>query len=155
MGLDQCVCDVVRRALRQRRPQHKAAIALAVSGGADSMALLHAAARAVRGQPCPWDCTLSGSMQPINVALFAITVDHGIRPDSKEEAAAVLSACRALDIPARAVTLGLRAGAPGLMATARRERYRALHRVSVEHCVGELWTAHQHGAPLGTCHDPT
>jgi tRNA(Ile)-lysidine synthase len=51
------------------------ALVLAVSGGPDSTALLHLMARWRRNRPAPH--------------LIAVTVDHGLRPEAKREAAAV------------------------------------------------------------------
>ena len=62
------------------------AIVLAVSGGPDSTALLILAARWRRARKC-------------GPKLFAATVDHGLRPQSKHEARAVASLGRALGVP--------------------------------------------------------
>src|SRR6516162_747165 len=55
---------------------HAPALVLAVSGGPDSTALLVLAARWRRARKC-------------GPKLFAATVDHGLRPQSKHEARAV------------------------------------------------------------------
>jgi tRNA(Ile)-lysidine synthase len=81
-------------------------VALAVSGGADSLALMVLAARA------GLDCT-------------AIHVDHGLRPGSGEEASVVAGAARRLGFGFVAVEVVVGDG-PDLEARARRARYAAL-----------------------------
>ena len=62
-------------------PDDGAGLGLAVSGGPDSMAMLHLAAAACPGR------------------VEAATVDHGLRAEAAEEAALVARACTALDVP--------------------------------------------------------
>lgn len=81
-------------------------VAVAVSGGADSMALALLARQ--WGQP------------------QAFIVDHGLRPGSDAEAALTAARLGQLGVPARVLTLtGLPHG-PALAARARTARYRAL-----------------------------
>jgi tRNA(Ile)-lysidine synthase len=65
-------------------------VALAVSGGADSLALLHAMR------------TLAG---PRGWRLAVLTVDHGLRPGSAADAAFVADHAKALGLEARVLTL--------------------------------------------------
>ena len=62
-----------------------AALVLAVSGGPDSTALLWLAAR--------WRARLKRGPK-----LVAVTVDHGLRPESVEEAKAVKRLARELEV---------------------------------------------------------
>ena len=65
-------------------------VAVAVSGGADSLALLHAL-RVLAG-PRDW-------------RLAVLTVDHGLRPGSAADAAFVADHAKSLGLPARLLTL--------------------------------------------------
>jgi tRNA(Ile)-lysidine synthase len=96
-------------------PEHGDALAVAVSGGADSLALLHAL-RVLAG-PRRW-------------RLAVLTVDHGLRPGSAADAAFVADHAKALGLPARVLPLDAadtgrhrRAGPEG---AARAARYEAL-----------------------------
>ncbi len=83
---------------------------LALSGGADSVLLLHLLACAV---PRP--------------AFRAVHVDHNLRgPESQGDARFCENLCRALGVPFRAVAVELDPTAPSLEARAREARYRAL-----------------------------
>ena len=100
-------------------------IALAVSGGPDSMAMLGLAARAYPAR------------------VIAATVDHGLRPESAAEAAMVATCCGKLGVTH--VTLNIEAppGATGnLHAWARQERYQLLMRWAVDAGAPVLCTAH-------------
>jgi tRNA(Ile)-lysidine synthase len=83
---------------------------LALSGGADSVLLLHLAATAV---PRPRLC--------------AVHVDHNLRgPESRADARFCENLCRSLGVPLTTVALELDPRAPSLEARAREARYRAL-----------------------------
>jgi tRNA(Ile)-lysidine synthase len=90
-------------------------VAVAVSGGADSLALLHAL-RVLAG-PRDW-------------RLAVLTVDHGLRPGSAADAAFAADHAKALGLPARVLTLApadLEAHrAAGPEGAARAARYAAL-----------------------------
>jgi tRNA(Ile)-lysidine synthase len=90
-----------------------ARLCVAVSGGLDSVALLHAARAAVSGEP--------------GVSLRAIHVDHGLQAQSKEWTAVCRSQCEALHIPLQVIELHLEVpqGA-SVEAEARRARYAAI-----------------------------
>jgi tRNA(Ile)-lysidine synthase len=99
-------------------------LALAVSGGPDSMALLWLAARALPGQ------------------VIAATVDHGLRPESADEAATVARWCAEAGVPH--ATLGLATPLPdgNRQSAARRARYAALGRWARSNGACALATAH-------------
>ena len=98
-------------------------IGLAISGGPDSMALLHLAAAAFPGR------------------IEAATVDHGLRSEAAAEAALVARACASLDV--QHVVLGVTvAQEASVQAAARRARYEALAGWCRERGLGALTTAH-------------
>lgn len=83
-------------------------VGLAVSGGSDSMAMLHLMARVA--PQTGW-------------ALKAVTVDHRLRPEAAEEAAFVGRACAALSIPHDILIWDHGALHGNLMQAAREARY--------------------------------
>ena len=89
-----------------------AALLVAVSGGPDSVALLAllAAWAGMPGRP----------------ALHAATVDHGLRPESAAEAAAVAALCAKLGVGHAILRWEGTKPASGLQAEARRARYALL-----------------------------
>src|SRR5215204_5119211 len=86
------------------------ALAVAVSGGPDSLALLLLASAAFPGR------------------VSAATVDHGLRPESADEAEAVAAICGRLGVPHRILTVAVVRAGEGLQAAARDARYSALAR---------------------------
>jgi tRNA(Ile)-lysidine synthase len=103
-------------------------ILAAVSGGPDSMALMHGLAR--------WAST--GRRPPIHVA----TVDHGLRPEAAGEAAFVAREAALLSLPH--VTLAWVGQKPetGIQEAAREARYRLLVEQSCKAGASHLVTAH-------------
>jgi len=102
---------------------------LAVSGGSDSTALLVIAAR--------WAKRLRRAPK-----IVAVTIDHGLRPESKREAAAVKRLARRLGIPHR--TLRWRGNKPktGLQEAARNARYQLLAQAAARAGYEHILTAH-------------
>lgn len=103
---------------------------LAVSGGADSTAMLHLFARwlALRGVATERFCVA--------------TVDHGLRPASAAEAESVMQQAQALGFPA--VTLHWQGAKPerARAEAARRARYRLLADLARQRGVSVVFTAH-------------
>ncbi|MDP3907879.1 tRNA lysidine(34) synthetase TilS [Novosphingobium sp.] len=97
-------------------------LALAVSGGPDSLALLLLAHRALPGQ------------------VAAATVDHGLRTESAAEAAQVAAICGDLGVPHHTLTVTVAAG--NLQTAARAARYAALAEWMQLHDLAALSTAH-------------
>ena len=99
-----------------------ARLAIAVSGGPDSTALLLLAAAALPGR------------------VGAATVDHGLRPESAQEAADVAALCARLGVPHETLRVEV---APGnVQAEARSARYAALARWIEARQLAALATAH-------------
>ena len=126
------VADLAAKALAAAgAPTPGDGVAVAVSGGADSLTLLHAL-RALAG-PRGW-------------RLAVLTVDHGLRPGSAADAAFVADHAKALGLPARVLTLAPgdlephRAAGPE--AAARAARYGALWPAADE--LGCPWLATGH-----------
>jgi tRNA(Ile)-lysidine synthase len=126
------VADLAAKALAAAGgPAPGDGVAVAVSGGADSLALLHAL-RVLAG-PRDW-------------RLAMLTVDHGLRPGSAAEAAFVADHAKALGLPARVLTLtpaALEAHRPaGPEGAARAARYEALW--AATDALGCRWLATGH-----------
>lgn len=100
-------------------------VALAVSGGPDSVALLRLAA-AWNGGP----------------KLSVLTVDHGLRPDSAAEATQVKAWAAALGLEAHVLTLTGRKPATSIQAAAREGRYRTMAEWCVNNGAQGIVTAH-------------
>lgn len=104
-------------------------LVLAVSGGPDSTALLWLAAR--------WRKALRRGPK-----LVAVTVDHGLRPAAKREAAAVKRLARSLGVAHRTLRWTGRKPSSGLQAAARAARYRLLAAAATRAGARHVLTAH-------------
>jgi tRNA(Ile)-lysidine synthase len=105
------------------------ALALAVSGGPDSLALMLCAHRwAERLMPSP--------------RLFVYSVDHGLRQEAAGEVQYVLAEAKKLGLPARGLAWQGERSASGLQEAARIARYRLMGAAMVEDGAEMLLTAH-------------
>jgi tRNA(Ile)-lysidine synthase len=109
--------------------QSSPGIVLAVSGGPDSTALLALAAR--------WKKSFKRSLK-----LLAVTVDHGLRPESRHEAAAVKRLARSLGVPHRIMRWSGKKPATGLQSKARAARYALLVKAARAAGAHHILTAH-------------
>jgi len=94
-------------------PDFPKGIGLAVSGGGDSMAMLHLAA--------PW-------ARVMGIGLKVVTIDHGLRNESAAEAELVAQACADLGLPHATLKWDGWDGKGNLQASARAARHDLLGR---------------------------
>ncbi len=92
-------------------PSPPTRLAVAVSGGGDSVALLHLLAEYCASR---------------DVQLYAITVDHGLRANSAEEGQEVAILARSLSVPHETLRWTDWDGSGNLQDQARRARYRMM-----------------------------
>ncbi|MFC0254024.1 tRNA lysidine(34) synthetase TilS [Massilia consociata] len=110
------------------RTQHPpTSVAIACSGGLDSMVLLHLAHAWAAGQ---------------GVALHAFHVHHGLSPNANAWLAHVGEACARLGIGFDHRRVDVQPGKTGIEAEARKQRYAALGDMCRAHGVPLLLTAH-------------
>ena len=103
----------------------ESALVLAISGGPDSTALLYLMAR--------WRAWRQPALH-----LVAVTIDHGLRPEARREAAAVKRLSEKLGVEHRTMRWSGAKPSAGLQEKARAARYRLLHaaaRRAKAHCV--------------------
>lgn len=105
------------------------AIALAVSGGADSLALMLLARR--------WSAGRADAPQ-----IIVYSVDHGLRPAARDEVAMVLASAAALGLPARGLLWTGDKPRTGVQEAARTSRYRLMGQAMAEDGAKVLLTAH-------------
>lgn len=104
-------------------------LALAVSGGPDSMALLWLAAKWRAGRKT-------------GPALIVLTVDHGLRPQAKAEARLVARMAAQLGLSQRTLRWRGEKPAAGIQAAARDARYHLMGRAARKAGASHLLTAH-------------
>lgn len=105
---DTDILAQVRNAFGSAPP---ARLGVAVSGGGDSIALLH---------------ILSRCFEPGRVALFAVTVDHGLRPEAAQEALSVQTFSTSLLVPHTTLRWQTPDPSGNLQERAREARYRLI-----------------------------
>lgn len=123
-GKDAVLLRAVDTAFQTLLPER---IGVAVSGGGDSVALLHLVAR--------W-CVQTG--HPV----VAVTVDHGLRPESRSEADGVARLCRNLDIEHDVLDWDAPEGSGNLPAAARDGRYALMADWAKERGIGGIVLGH-------------
>ncbi len=127
-GLDPAVAEVrlaVRRALTGLEPG--ATVLVALSGGADSLALAAATA---------FEAPKRG------MRALSVTVDHGLQDGSADAAAAAAAASEALGLEARVVRVEVTAADTGPEAAARDARYTALRDAARDAGAQAILTGH-------------
>jgi tRNA(Ile)-lysidine synthase len=121
----------VRRALDTLVLPPDTTLVSALSGGADSVALLSA---------------LRDEALPRGIAVVAAHLDHGLRPGSADDAAFCQALCAAWDLPFRTATADVAARArrdgDGIEQAARLERHAFLRRVRREERAAFVVLAH-------------
>lgn len=109
--------------------QGQPAIILAVSGGADSTALMWLAAQ--------WRKRLKGGPK-----LVAVTVDHGLRKEARDEARDVKRLAASLDITHETLRWSGTKPSRGIPAAARDARYSLLAKIARKNRARHILTAH-------------
>lgn len=119
--------QLFEEAMQQLVPRGK--VAVGVSGGADSMALLHLL--------CAWNGAARDKL-----ILTAVTVDHGLREESAVEAATVASWARDLGVDHQTIVWEGEKPSGNIEAVARAARYDLMGKWCLENDVLTLMTAH-------------
>lgn len=112
-------------ALKALRPGRR--LALAVSGGPDSLALLLLAKRYASLEGCQ---------------LQVLTVDHGLRPEAAQEAEDVAALCARLEVAHETLVWSGEKPEGNLQAEARRARYGLMGSWCLAHGFSDLLVAH-------------
>src|SRR5262249_19528197 len=121
--------DRLERDFAQAMARHAGqAAAVAVSGGGDSLALMHLVAGHAgrQGHPLP----------------IILTVDHGLRPSSAKDAKAVAAWAARAGLEAKVLTWRGKKPATGIEAAAREARYRLMGAYLAKHKIATLFVGH-------------
>ncbi len=102
--------------------------AVGVSGGGDSIALMHLLADWAQHQKC--------------AAPVVLTVDHGLTPGSRQRARAVIEAATALGLTAKVLTWTGEKPSADVEAAARQARYRLMGNWCRKNGIAALYIAH-------------
>ena len=105
-------------------------VALAVSGGSDSLALMHLSSA--------WAHATTGT----KADLIVLTVDHGLRAAAADEVKTVAAAARTLGLPCHILTRTAPEGRTAIQADSRADRYRMLCAAAREHGADAIATGH-------------
>jgi tRNA(Ile)-lysidine synthase len=104
-------------------------VALAVSGGSDSVAMMTLVAEWAKSRPAA-------------PRLAVLTVDHGLRPESAAEARSVVAWAAALGLEGHCLQWDGSKPQSGIQAAARDARYRLMRQWCASHGFGPIVTAH-------------
>lgn len=121
--------SALARAYGGVRPHH---VALAVSGGGDSMGLLALAAKAAKAPKGADDAK----------RFSVLSVDHRLRPAAKHEIDSVAAACAAFGLPHIRLTADKPLRGSDIQQQARRLRYRLMAQWCTAHQADAVVTAH-------------
>ena len=122
------VADIFARALHDCAPQPGQTIAIALSGGLDSSALLHLAHAWSREE---------------GVSLHAFHVHHGLSANADAWLAHCETLCASMNVPFEAARVSIEINPKtGTEEAARKRRYAALGALCAQHGVRLLLTAH-------------
>jgi tRNA(Ile)-lysidine synthase len=119
--------DLPRRVRDAFLPRPPLKLGVAVSGGGDSVALLH---------------VLAGWARDGGPELSAVTVDHGLRAEAAAEAAGVAAMCNALGVPHDTLRWQGWDGTGNLMDAARRARIGLIADWAQERGIGAVALGH-------------
>lgn len=115
-------------AFAQAMAQHQGAIAVAVSGGGDSVALMHLLAAYARARK--------------HKAPVVLTVDHGLRKSSSKDAKQVAAWAKKAGLTAHVLSWHGAKPKSGVEAAAREARYRLMGDWLTRHKIATLYVGH-------------
>ena len=123
----QTDADIVSAVRSQFHTAPPSSLGVAVSGGGDSMALLRILSRCFSGT---------------DISIQAVTVDHGLRPEARQEAETVAAFARDLGVGHSVLHWEGWSGQGNLQAAAREARYRLMGEWARSHKIALLALGH-------------